>query len=711
TDDKGIFKISVSEEDGEWLYASFPGYSTDSLKIIDDTSGLEFLLTEDTNLAEVIIDGTQKGIVFSRLDIGKTELITKTGLMKMACCTLAESFENSATVTVGFTDAISGTKQIQLLGLAGLYGQLMYENVPVYRGLLAPFGWNYVPGQWMESVWISKGASSVVNGYESISGQINAEMRKPNQTEPLFINLYSDVLGRYEANITSAAKVTESLSAGLLINGATETKSVAGDIYHDRNKDGFRDMPESGTLNVYNRWVYIKDKIQSRTGLRLLYDGRRAGQLEQAEHIITENDLQGLYTTEIENKNLTVENKTGVMIDENGKSIGIISSFNSSRQNLEYGRKLFKGSQQSFYANVLYTNTENPLHNYTVGASLILDDYNTWYEDMLKPTGAGIIQTPRAEINRREVVPGAFAEYTFNSHDKLILTAGIREDRNSYFGWLLTPRVNIRYNIIPELVIRTSAGKGYRSPNVITDNAGLLATSRQFNIQTVDSLNIEDAWNYGGSLSAYIPVLNDKTLTVSIDYFHTRFINQAVADFERSPYSVFFYNLQGKSSADAIQADLSISPLNGLDIFAAVRYNSTKVTYTDGNRHYTLEKPLISRYKGLFNVSYATARRAFVFDITAQANGPSRLPSTKGYSAEQEYSPPFTIYFAQVTKNAKHFDIYVGSENILDFRQSDPVRHYSQHFGQDFDASVVWGPVTGRKIYAGIRWRIGKTLH
>jgi outer membrane cobalamin receptor len=705
-DNNGNFQITRHNGDSEYLYASFTGYSTDSIHIHSDLSDIEFSLAEDVNLSEIIVEGDQKGIVFNRLDIGKTELITKTGLMKMACCNLSESFENTATVTVGFTDAISGAKQIQLLGLSGLYSQLMAENIPAYRGLLSSFGWSYIPGSWMESIQVSKGASSVVNGYESISGQINAEIKKPNYTEPLFINLYADHIGRYEANITSATKVSKDLYTGLLIHGSTETGSITGDKYHDRNGDTFLDMPHSKLFNIYNRWFYLNENgIQSRTGFHFLYDDRQAGQDEHS-HPVTVN--QQHYTATIRNKAFTVENKTGIATDNIGNSIGIITSFNHSGEDLEYGRKTFTGTQNSFYGNLLYTNTSNPEHHYTAGISLTSDNYATQYKDRLDPTGTGTIQTPHTGIDRTETIPGAFAEYTFNHKDRFILIAGLREDYNSHFGWLFTPRANIRYNITPELVLRASAGRGYRSPNAIADNIGLLATSRKFDVSTINNLNIEQAWNYGGSISAYIPVTDSKTLTLSLDWFHTQFGNQAVIDFERDHHSVYFYNLEGQSYSDALQADLSISPFKGFDIFAAFRYNKSQITYTDRGQNHTLERPLTSRYRGLVNLSYATPRRTWVFDLTSQINGPSRLPNLNGYNSEKRYSPTFPVYFAQITKNTKHFDLYIGSENLLDFRQKDPVLNWQQPFGQNFDASMVWGPVIGRKIYAGIRWRIGK---
>jgi outer membrane cobalamin receptor len=698
-DENGAFQITRKAGDGAYLFAGLIGYNTDSLLVTEANSPLEFILAEGVHLDEVVVEKSRDGVVLSRLSIGKTELITKTGLTKMACCNLSESFENSATVTVGFTDAISGAKQVQLLGLSGLYSQLLTENIPTHRGQFSTFGWSYVPGSWMESIQISKGASSVVNGYESISGQINLEMKKPNFTEPLFINLFADHLGRYEANITSASKVANNWWTGLLVHGSAETDT------HDYNDDTFMDMPQSKFVNLYNRWFYLnEDGVQSRTGIRFLYDSRNAGQDEHL-HTITDNDDHGeLYKTTIRNKGFTVENKTGFAVGEREEqSIGIISSFNYSDENLIYGRKTYDGKQRSFYTNILFSSGFGDAHRYTTGVSFAYDNYKILFEDALFYS-----VTPRTAIDRSEAIPGAFAEYTYSYKDKFTFVAGVREDYNSRFGWLFTPRVNVRYNVLEELVFRASIGKGYRSPNAIADNIGLLATSRKLDVDAIDALDIERAWNYGGNISAYIPVGGEKTLTLSLDYFHTQFENQAVIDIERDRNMVFFYNLQGISKADVWQIDASASPFKGFDIFAAFRYNNAEITYSDNDVHYTKEAPLTSRYRGLINLAYATKLRKWVFDFTAQINGPSRIPGLNGYNSETRHSESFPVYFAQITKNTKRFDIYIGAENILDFKQENPILNADLPFGQDFDSSLVWGPIIGRKIYAGIRWRIGK---
>jgi hypothetical protein len=665
-------------------------------RIMPDTT------TNGVELEKVVITSHTKGSLLPISSLTKKEIISKGGLMKMACCNLSESFENSASVTVGFTDAVSGARQIQLLGLSGIYSQILSENIPTLRGLASTFGWNYIPSHWLESIQISKGSSSVTNGYESVTGQINLEFIKPNNAEPLFVNLYADDDKHFEGNLTSSAQLTDKLWAGLMLSGTNGTE------VHDENSDNFLDMPKMKYINAYNRWFYLDgDKgIQSRTGLKFLYENRIAGQdsLCHKKHGIPYRGIE-LFETVINNRNVVVENKTGFAVgDREGQSIGIINSLAIHEQDLRFGRKSFDGIQKSYYANVLFSSYFRTTENrYTVGASFVYDNYRTTYLDSLQYN-----QTPLTNIYRTETVTGVFGEYTYTHPAGLTVALGLRTDYNSRFGWLVTPRGNVKYDINRYVTLRISAGRGFRSPNAISENIGLMASSRRFDIATINSLDIEKAWNFGGNIALSIPIWNEQTAILSVDYFRTDFQNRFITDAERDRNAVFFYNLgDGRSSADAWQADFSTSLFRGFEVYAAFRYNSNRITYSDGDRRYETEQALVSRYRGLLNLSYATRLRRWIFDVTAQINGPSRLPGLNGYDSETVYSPVFPIYFAQVTRNSKYFDIYLGVENILAYTQRDPIREWETPFGRDFDASMIWGPLWGRRIYGGIRIHIG----
>jgi outer membrane receptor for ferrienterochelin and colicin len=504
------------------------------------------------------------------------------------------------------------------------------------------------------------------------------------------------------------------LWTGLLLSGTLSVRP------HDRNGDTFLDMPKTKYINAYNRWFYINPEkgIQSRTGIKFIYEDRMAGQdtiLHKGHNLILPGNP--LFQTLINNKNFTVYNKTGITVgNKEGQSIGLINSFTVHRQDSEFGNKRFGGKQLSYYANLLFTSyINNTNHLYTVGASFAYDNYDTEFEDKTMqslpyPSLAVVYNTPLTKLPRTETVPGAFGEYTYSGLEKLTWVVGLRTDYNSRYGWLVTPRTAAKYDINKYVTLRVSAGRGFRSPNVLAENIGLMASSKRFDIQSINDLDIEKAWNYGGNVVFYIPIWNHERATLSIDYFRTEFQNQAVVDIERSRYNVYFYNLSGQSYANAWQADLSFAVSRGFNVFAAFRYNTNTITYSNLGNQYTTEKPLVSNYRGLINLSYATHLRRWVFDATAQLNGRTRLPGLNGYQSEKRYSPAYPLYFAQITKNSKRFDIYLGIENLLNYKQKDPIDNWRNPFSQDFDASRIWGPIDGRRIYGGIRLRIGELL-
>ena len=695
TDANGKFSIDIRQTGPSRLIASFVGYQNDTVHVLSGRYQVEFVLIEGVVLNETVISARQRGSYLSRITPIHTEIITGAGLQKMACCNLAESFENSASVTVGFTDAVSGAKQIQMLGLSGIYTQMLDENIPTMRGLASTFGWNYVPGPWLESIQVSKGTSSVINGYESTTGQINLEFKKPDQTESLFLNLFGANDGRMEANLTSAAPAGKYLWTGLMLHGSAEQKE------HDLNHDGFMDMPKTRLYNIYNRWLYENPEkgVESRLGFKFLYDERDGGQISEIAR----------YQTHIENRNFNVFNKTGFSFGKReGQSIGIINSFTRHEINSVYGAKDYSGKQNSFYSNVLVSSfIANESHKYVVGGSFMYDGFDERYNDTLTVNNEHTPTLPYRFI-RKEFVPGVFAQYTFSYPEKMIVIVGLRGDYHNRFGMLFTPRTNIRYNITDDIIFRVSAGRGYRSPNVINENIGYLASSRSINIQSVKNLDIEKAWNYGANLTFYIHMPEDKTITIGMDYYRTDFENQAIVDMEYNRRQIYFYNLHGKSYANAWQADVNATLFRGFDIFAAFRLTETKITYSNNDQIFTTDKPLTNKYRGLLNLSYATKFEKWKFDITAQFNGSSRLPNLNGYHYAGERSPAYPLYFAQISKKTKRLDLYAGCENILNYKQKNPIIDAEHPFGTNFDASRIWGPLMGRKLYAGIRLRIGE---
>jgi len=692
SNEKGEFSFNKKGSGTVSLIATYVGYTKDTLLLKNGEVKAELLLKEQNELNAARVVGKQEGNFLSKITPVKTEVITAAGLCKMACCNLAESFENSASVTVGYADAITGARQIRLLGLSGIYTQMLDENRPVMRGIAAPFGLSYIPGQWLESIQIAKGPSSVVNGLEAITGQINLEHRKPTAEQPLFLNLFLSNTLRTEANVASSLQLNNKLSTVMLGHFSTDPKG------HDGNHDGFKDEPVSMQFNVSNRWLYLADNgMQIRFGFKALSDDRVAGMNEFEKGMdITPN----LWGSEIKNTGLNSFLKIGIPLNaSNSKNIATVIDYSWHRLNSFFGLNKFDAIQNSAFVNVIFQNEINENHKLILGLSGQMDNLDETLTIREFTSADNLSDVSVLYPGREERSVGAYGEYTYTKGEKVSVVTGIRLDRNNIYGWLFAPRVNVKYAFFDELIFRGSAGRGFRSPNQISDNLGILSTGRRIVLE--NNPDIEDAWTYGVNLTGYMPFGFDKKASLSFDYFRTDFNSQLIVDQERNTSEVWFYNLDGRSYTNTYQADFSVAPVERFTILATFRYNDAKATLEGQG---LVERPLVSRYKGVLNFQYATRMNKWTFDFTAQLNGPSKLPSFIGGGN----SPVYPMFYAQVTKKFRDLDVYIGGENLSNYRQKHPIMNASDPYSQGFNSTLIWGPLMGVKVYAGLRFTIWK---
>lgn len=713
----------------ELLVASFLGYVNDTLRVDAAAQQAAFgLRAEGVELEGVVVEAAQSGNFVKRDGIVKGEMISFAGLCKMACCNLAESFENSASVTVGYSDAISGARQIKMLGLAGTYTQILDENRPVMRGLSAPYGLSYTPGMWLNSIQVSKGVASVTAGHDAITGQINLEHRKPTDEERLFVNLYLDDELRPEANISTAFPVSRDgkLSSVLLLHGSADT-----DVRKmDHNGDGFRDLPRTAQFNVANKWLYAADNgMQIRWGWKYVEESRLGGMLDyrntrsMREAMAREWDWERtggtmpLYGSHIRNRNANGYFKLGLPVgasvydadeqDEKRSNLALVADFDHFDEEAYFGLNDYAGRQNSVSVQAMYNHYFTCRSSLNVGVQSRLDYIR---ESLLNRT-PWIDGRTRADYDwdRNEEEVGAYAEYTYAVRDRFSVVAGLRGDYNAFYDrFFLTPRGHVKWNITPSTTLRASAGLGYRSTNVLTDNIGMLATGRAIVVPELGDLDrLEQALTVGGSLTQTFGLVEPGDATLSFDYFRTQFFHAVVVDQEYDPETIRVYGSSGPSWTDTYQIDFSWSPVERLDLFATFRYTDSEMTIrrSDG-RPVQVERPLVSRYKTLLNIQYATKFRRWVFDATAQLNGPARIPTQTGDLADSRHSPRYPMFYAQVSRKVGRFDIYVGCENIADYRQEDPILNWENPYDYRFNSMNVWGPLMGRKFYAGLRFNL-----
>ena len=679
TNESGYFKLN-STPSTDSLMVSFIGYKTEIL--LPNSSGETniFLQADVTAIDEVVKIGKAKAEKLFTKEPIHTSAITSAGLKHAACCNLSESFENNASVDVSYSDAVTGAKQIQMLGLSGIYSQLLSENIPSMRGLARNYGLTYVPGAWLESIQISKGAASVRNGYESVTGQINAEFKKPNESDRFSLNVFADNNQRYELNADGAIPINEYLSTMAFIHADRMQSSL------DHNNDGFMDHPNVEQYNLYNRWFFLKDNLEIQAGVKALSENRQGGQLSFNYNLprVSSNG----FGIDVNTKRMEAFTKIGIISqNRENTSWAFIGSYASHNQKSFYGLNTYNAQQNSFFANALFmTYIGNTSHGISTGLSLTSDLYNETLND--------------SNFLKNEHVPGVFTEYTFKPNEELTAMLGARIDRNSRFGTLFTPRAHIRYELFHPLTLRVSAGKGFRSPLAIAENTSLLASSKQFVF--LEKIKMEEAVNYGTSLT-WQPEISGKVLNMSIEFYRTNFENQLIVDMEQNVGEVIFYNLKGNSYSNSIQLETSYEILKGLDITAAYRLIDAKTTINGKLQ----EQPLSNRYKGLLLFNYATPMSKWQFNYTIQFNGGGRLPeiqiSENEILTNREF-PAYTIMNAQITRRIKGVELYIGAENLSSYMQENPVIAADSPFSKYFDASQVWGPLSGAMYYLGLRY-------
>lgn len=689
TKEDGSFSITKPSK-SHMLIVSFIGFQNDTIHVSSKNQQLDIVLRDGVELNEVNIVTRKLGTMKLRSSVMNEDMISSAELSRAACCNLGESFVTNPSVDVSYSDAATGAKQIKLLGLSGTYVQMLTENIPNYRGAAAPYGLGYVPGPWMQSIQVSKGISSVKNGYEAITGQINVEFKKPQLPEADWVsaNLFASTTNRYEANADATLKLSKRWSTSLLAHYENETKA------HDGNDDGFVDIPQVEQYNVWNRWAYMGDHYVFQAGFKALSETRSSGQSTHGDMYSGE-----LYKVGIDTERYELFTKNAYIFDkEKNTNLALILSTSWHNQDAMYGRKLYNVDQTNTYASLMFETEFNPQNSFSAGLSFNYDAYDQHYR--LNNNA----DTP-LKASDKEAVPGAYVQYTLNLNDQWMLMAGLRGDYSSKHGFFVTPRAHLKYNPNDYVHFRLSAGKGYRTNHVLAENNYLLSSSRK--VEIAKNLDMEEAWNLGASVSTYIPVFG-KTLNVNAEYYYTDFRKQVVVDMDSNPHEVAFYNLDGRSYSHVFQVEASYPFFKGFTLTGAYRLTDAQTTYK-GQR---MEKPLTGKYKGLLTASYQTPLGIWQFDATLQLNGGGRMPApyelADGQLSWSRRYGSFEQLSMQVTRYFRRWSIYVGGENLTNFKQKNPIIDAANPWGDNFDSTMIWGPVHGAKAYVGIRFNLAR---
>lgn len=694
---------AVTAEDGTFslpykfsynkLVISYVGFKTDTV-IVSENRYIKHVLQSSDELDAVTVTSRKQATTKSYLKATNTFTVSSEELLKAACCNLSESFETNPSIDVNFADAVTGTKQIKMLGLNSPYILIATENIPAIRGASQAYGLSFIPGTWVESIQITKGAGSVVNGFESIAGQINAELVKPITDNKLFVNTYAGINGRLELNTHINKKVSDRWSGGLYIHGNLRNQKF------DRNDDSFLDVPLKEQINIMNRWQYTNPVkgVVSFINLRYINDNTQSGQIDfdPGRDMGTTN----FWGSEIDTERFEVTTKLGYVNPEIPyQSLGFQTAFSQHNQESYFGLNVYDIKHTSFYSNLVYNSIiTDSRHKIKTGLTFTYDNYDE------------LVNIDNYE--RTENSFGGFFEYSYDDLDKLTLTAGIRADQHNRFGFFITPRLHVRYTPWEKSAFRTSIGRGIKSANIFAETQNMFSSSRQINILGIGGkiygLDPEIAWNYGFS---YLQGFNlfERKADVTLDFYRTDFENQVITDWE-NPSEINFYNLEGESFANSFQLEFNYNAFENFDFRMAYKFYDIQTDYLSGR----LDNPLIPKHRLFANASYKTELTTngsqWKFDATYNWLSKQRFPNTDASAPEfqlDEYSPTIGTLNLQMTKVfSPSFEIYIGGENVTNVRQSNPIISPDNPFGSNFDSNFVYGPIFGSMYYAGLRFKM-----
>ena len=688
TDADGRFNMDAPLQWPAQLVVSFVGYQNDTL-VLDalPTKEVVFALRSSIELRGLDVVERKQSTQLSTRTINATENLGAKELKRAACCDLSESFETNATVDVSFSDAVSGTKTIRMLGLDGKYAQMSLENIPFIRGLSTSSGLTLIPGTWINEINLSKGVGTAVNGPNAMTGQIDLCLLNPLNEGPLFVNLYGNSQGRAEANIHTAQATGKHSANLLMVHGNWFDREM------DQNKDGFMDMPRTKRINVIDRWMYQGERKSGQVTLRVVDDERKGGQsLEHmGEHVA--HQARGLYAVDATNRMIDGFGKHGwVFENDPTKSIGLIASLRRHEVDNVYGARTYEGLQQSAYASMVYQQLLGTGNDQIkAGFSFQFDDYE---ERFVSDT------LPALDLGRTERMPGAFAEHTLK-RERLTVVTGARLDVNDLYGTVFSPRVHAKYDIGPLTTARASVGHGFRTANPLVESAAVMASSRNV---LVDPLDMERAWNMGASILHKFKWL-DRKWAIGLDAYRTFFTDQVVTDLDRDPGTIAFYMLDGSSYSNSLLADVQVEITRTLRVKTSYRYYDVRTTY-DGR---LLERPFTPVHRGLIDLAYADIKEHWRFDINLNIFGESRIPSTAANPEGDRFpdrAPAYSTLHAQLTRIIDAWEFYLGAENITSTLQQQQIIAADDPYGPYFDASLIWGPTNKAMLYGGLRYTI-----
>ncbi len=698
--ENGVYRLPAAQTPDRRIIISAAGYRNDTLDAGDKTYFSVTLQQSAMALTGVEIRDV-RGTYISTLSVAQTEVITARELSKAACCDLAGCFGTQASVQPQTTNVVTNAQELRILGLSGVYNQVLFDGQPLLAGAAFTYGISTFPGTLVENIFVSKGATSVLQGFESISGQINLIPVSPEKADPLYLNAYINFFGEKHLNAQVATPVGKSKKWHALLS--LHTVQRAGRF--DRNHDGFLDLPLLTRYAVYNKWSYGNERNRggwAQIGLRFVKEQRIGGQVRFDAG--TQEGSPEIYGQTVRYNQSEAYLKAGWRFN-NRQAVSINASGQGHHQHSWAGTTRYTAGQLTGNIRIQHEVQWAKAHELKWGFSYRYQNLDETVAFTQNSPGRSYAGNYAGNYATNLRVPGVFGEHSWRwKEGKIVLLTGARLDHHQQWGAFFTPRSLLRWDLGKWGIFRASAGTGWRQVSLFSEQTALLVSSR--NIVFAEGLRPEQAANWGLSHS-YSYTAGRLSGTVTGDFYRTVFSNQFFPEYDVIPNAVVIRNFGGISRSNGLQLEATAVWNKRLE--GRVAYNYLEVYRTQNGAKTAL--PFNPRSRAMAALSYRTAGDRWQADANVHWFDRMRLPDTRSNPEAYQrplHSTPYATLNIQGTFRWKALELYTGCENVTGFVQPNPIISAQNPFGPYFDISSVWGPVRGREFYLGVKWRIKK---
>lgn len=685
TNEDGIFHLNNIPGNTNSLELEFShiGYKKEIIKVYIDTNRF-FTHEMKADLFEteqIVITGSRTETYLKDSPL-KIEVLTDKELCKINSFNFTQALEYTPGIKIQNNCGVCGTNDIRIQGLEGQYTQMLINGAPIISNLGTVYGLQGFNVEDIKQVEIIKGPGSILYGPEAIAGTINLILKDPIDKPDLSFDLSTSSFLENKFFVGSTRKwekIKTSLNA--------EVNYFNNRV--DNNEDGFTDIPNYKRYVLLNRW-HIDPGYNTHIELtgRYLYEDRFGGQTNWDADLHRGGNV--VYGESIYTNRQEFIGKINKKISDKVRLESNLSQF-FHKQNSFYGTTKYDAEQFSIYGDALLFHKFSDDNSFIFGGGFKSEKY----DDNTPATGDSTLNEP---ANYR--IYSLFMQSENTIFRNLRTSAGIRYNYHNVQKSILQPRFSLKYNPLAYTTIRISAGTGFRTVNIFSEDHGALTGTRQVVIN--ENLKPEKSINFSGGIIQDID-LGNQYIRLMIDAYYTRFSNQIIPDYNSDPALIIYRNLNGYSVSQGISAVFEYQASIPLKLKISYDYLNSFTKNEEGNKENIFFNP---EHKINADINYRINKSDIEFSLLAKYVGVQKLPLfLKPYPRATE-SNPYSIWNFQINKSINHFNIYAGIENIFNYRQDSPLIDPKNPFGDFFDTIYIYGPLEGRKFVFGIHFDI-----